>query len=271
MESGRRWAVKHLIIARRRRQAKDGAGAGDRCPIVAATSLHLITFRSGRFLVTKMFRSAAVIVAMLIVVSPSVSVADDATSTASAFMKCARIASDAQRLSCYDRLATELIELGLSSMGTAPATQPPAPQAPTEQQATAPVAATQPPAPATPAAQSAVATPSADPQPASEGTAVGDGAAAIATTEDQFGLERIDDEKRKDIKAIQSRYVGEFRGWTGKTVFKLENGQVWQQAQSGRMAWRATNPMITIKRGFMGSYQLSVEGVNKTVRVKRIE
>jgi hypothetical protein len=37
------------------------------------------------------------------------------------------------------------------------------------------------------------------------------------------------------------------------------------------MSWKASNPMITIKRGFMGSYQLAVEGVNKKVRVKRIE
>ncbi len=216
----------------------------------------------------KMFRSVATIVAILIVFSPSVSAAEDATTTASAFMKCARIASDGQRLSCYDRLATELIELGLSSMGGAPAPSAPVPA--TADQRAQPPAAQPPTAPAI-ATTGSAAPPPAAPQPAGESTAVGDGAAAVARTEDQFGLERIDDEKRKDIKLIESRYVGEFTGWTGKTVFKLENGQVWQQAESGRMSWKASNPMITIKRGFMGSYQLAVEGVNKKVRVKRIE
>ena len=100
---------------------------------------------------------------------------------------------------------------------------------------------------------------------------VGQGAGAVATTEGGFGLEQVEGSKRNEVDEIRSRYVGEFTGWDGKTVFKLENGQVWQQSQSGRMSWKATNPMITIKRGFMGSYVLRVEGVNKTVRVKRIE
>ena len=51
---------------------------------------------------------------------------EGAGTTASAFMKCARIANDAQRLSCYDRLATELIELGLSNLG-GPEPAPPEP------------------------------------------------------------------------------------------------------------------------------------------------
>jgi hypothetical protein len=167
--------------------------------------------------------------------------------TASAFMKCARIANDAQRLSCYDRLATELIELGLSSLGD----PEPAPSEPPQ----APVADTS--GSTGDAGTSAVVT--------------GGGAASVATSEEAFGLERVEDAQDEDIKLIQSRYVGEFTGWDGKTTFPLENGQVWQQIESGRMSWKATDPMITIKRGFMGSYMLSVEGVNKKVRVKRIK
>lgn len=183
----------------------------------------------------------------------------ESQSVANAFMKCARIAGDAQRLSCYDRLATELIELGLSNMAVGPG-----PAAST----TAP-AAGQPPA-STPAPAPSPATTTPPPQPAPPAS-VGEGPAAVATTEGGFGLERVEDDQRSEVKEIRSRYVGEFTGWDGKTVFRLENGQVWQQIQSGRMSWKATNPMITIKRGFMGSYVLRVEGVNKTVRVKRIE
>ena len=92
-------------------------------------------------------------------------------------------------------------------------------------------------------------------------------AADTQSATDSFGL----DESGSGPKKIKSNYVGEFTGWDGDTIFRLENGQVWQQIESGRMAWRATDPMITIKRGFMGSYMLSVEGVNKKVRVKRIK
>ncbi|MGD8978125.1 MAG: hypothetical protein PVG91_11015, partial [Gammaproteobacteria bacterium] len=170
-------------------------------------------------------------------------------SAASAFMKCARIASDGQRLLCYDRLATELIELGLSARGGLPQSPAPAAAPPASGAAEAPAAAAQ----DAPAATSEA-----------EKTAPG-------SSSDYFGSERVEDGPGNDVDRIQSRYVGEFTGWDGKTVFELENGQVWQQVGSGRMTYKATNPMITIKRAFMGSYLLKVEGRNKSVRVKRIK
>jgi hypothetical protein len=187
-----------------------------------------------------------VCLAILLGAAP-IQAAEESDSAASAFIKCARIASDGQRLLCYDRLATELIELGLNSRGGLPTAQP-LPQAPTAG-ATADTGS------------SSVQTPAAD-QPAPEAT-------AAASPVDKFGAERVEDDT--NLKKIQSRFVGDFTGWDGKTVFELENGQVWQQAESGRFTYRAVNPMITIKRGFLGSYILTVDDMNTTVRVKRIK
>jgi hypothetical protein len=33
-----------------------------------------------------------------------------------------------------------------------------------------------------------------------------------------------------DPSVIESRIDGEFEGWEGDTIFKLENGQIWQQS-----------------------------------------
>jgi hypothetical protein len=158
-------------------------------------------------------------------------------------LACARIADDARRLACYDRFATEVIEIGLSGTAAGGAAAGRSAAAP----ATAPTAA-QPAAAGTPdlAAPAAAATPSAA---------------------DSFGL----DESGSGPKKITSNYVGEFTGWDGDTIFRLENGQVWQQAEQGRMSWRAENPEVTISRGMFGVYRLSVKGVNKKVKVKRIQ
>ncbi len=86
-------------------------------------------------------------------------------------------------------------------------------------------------------------------------------------TDDNFGL-IIRDER----DSIQSKILGEFKGWDGYTKFELENGQVWQQSSAGVLRVKINNPTITIKRSRVSdTYMLRVEGLNSSVRVKRIE
>lgn len=75
-----------------------------------------------------------------------------------------------------------------------------------------------------------------------------------------------------DNEGIVSRIAGEFTGWSGDTRFTLENGQVWEQAESGSMRGvRVDSPAIAIRPAFMGSWLLKVEGFNKTLRVRRVK
>ncbi len=69
---------------------------------------------------------------------------------------------------------------------------------------------------------------------------------------------------------IVAHIVGEFRGWSGRTSFTLDNGQVWEQIEPGSLvARRMTNPAVTIKPAMMGTWMLRVEGYNRSVRVQR--
>ena len=70
-------------------------------------------------------------------------------------------------------------------------------------------------------------------------------------------------------QGITTRILGEFSGWTGKTVFALENGQTWQQRRRGRWKTSLVNPEVVLSRNFTGAYELSVVG-GKTTGVKRI-
>ena len=91
-----------------------------------------------------------------------------------------------------------------------------------------------------------------------------------ASEETGFGLRQRPAED-SGPERITSRHVGEFRGWSGETVFHLENGQVWRQAQTGRMHWVADSPLITIRGTPIGTYWLTVEGVNAQIRVRRLQ
>ncbi len=73
-----------------------------------------------------------------------------------------------------------------------------------------------------------------------------------------------------DRQEVRSRIDGEFSGWNGRTRFKLQNGQIWQQAESGSRESGMNNPEVTIKPALMGSWLMHVRGCNCSVRVKRV-
>ena len=99
------------------------------------------------------------------------------------------------------------------------------------------------------------------------------GAAAVAATtpaEDQRGLKTQKSEE--DRTPITSRIDGRFSGWDGQTVFKLENGMIWEQADKDKFYIKEIeNPVVTIEPGMFGTWRLSVEGFNSDCRVERIQ
>lgn len=77
------------------------------------------------------------------------------------------------------------------------------------------------------------------------------------------------DEGGRDV--VESRIDGEFTGWRGRTTVKLENGQKWQQSESGsRGDVTMSNPAVTIKPMSLDSWLMVVKGCNCNIRVKRI-
>src|SRR5689334_11185258 len=60
---------------------------------------------------------------------------------------------------------------------------------------------------------------------------------------------------------IESQMDGEFNGWDGETIFKLANGQIWQQSSYAYTYHYAYRPKVLIFRS--GSlYKLKVDGVD---------
>jgi hypothetical protein len=94
-------------------------------------------------------------------------------------------------------------------------------------------------------------------------------APGAATAVDDFGLEQ--EKAQQALQSVTANVVGGFQGWSGETVFELDNGQVWEQAGSGRYEYSGEDRAVVIERGFLGSFSLKPEGLNRTVRVKRIK
>lgn len=70
---------------------------------------------------------------------------------------------------------------------------------------------------------------------------------------------------------IEAKIAGEFNGWRGDTVFRLNNGQVWKQRLRGRYSTSAENPEVVITKNWMGFYRLTIVSSGRSVGVKRIK
>ncbi len=80
-----------------------------------------------------------------------------------------------------------------------------------------------------------------------------------------------DADSKEEPERIRSRIVGDFSGWDGKTVFRLENGQVWRQRTTGKYYITAKNPEVELYRNWLGLYWLRLVDTGKSVGVKRVE
>jgi hypothetical protein len=84
--------------------------------------------------------------------------------------------------------------------------------------------------------------------------------------------ELVSEEIRKvEQEGVRTRIVGEFRGWDGDTVFRLENGQVWKQRLPGNWHYRASSPEVELTKNFMGYWMLRVLEADRAVGVTRID
>ena len=72
-----------------------------------------------------------------------------------------------------------------------------------------------------------------------------------------------------DQPAVASHIAGPFEGWAGRTVFRLRNGQVWQQTSPGYLYRYAYMPRVLILPSLNG-YRMKVEGISRTIPVKRL-
>ncbi len=87
----------------------------------------------------------------------------------------------------------------------------------------------------------------------------------------------IYNENEEVIKAVEeqeivSAILPPFNGWWGDTVFKLENGQIWQQRQGGNYPYRGEpKPQVRITKNFLGFFRMELVANGKTVQVKRLK
>ena len=72
------------------------------------------------------------------------------------------------------------------------------------------------------------------------------------------------------VPAIESTISGDFEGRSGDTIFKLDNGQIWEQAEYEYMYSYQYRPDVTIYQTRAGCV-MKVEDEDETIAVRRIK
>lgn len=70
---------------------------------------------------------------------------------------------------------------------------------------------------------------------------------------------------------FEASLVGDFSGWRGKTVFRLDNGQVWRQRSSSQYRHRGSDKRVTFDKNWMGGWEMTVVSSGKSVLVSKVK
>ena len=71
-------------------------------------------------------------------------------------------------------------------------------------------------------------------------------------------------------EVVESQIAGDFEGWSGETIFKLSNGQIWQQTEYDYEYEYAYMPEVTIYHT-NECWKMKVEDMSDTICVKRLK
>ena len=91
-----------------------------------------------------------------------------------------------------------------------------------------------------------------------------------AALDKNFGLPDPRDEAKAAYQ-LHATVQEPFRGWSGKTVFYLDNGQVWKQRTSGRHTYSGDDNRVVISENRMGFFEMRLIAVDRAVGVKRLK
>jgi hypothetical protein len=95
-----------------------------------------------------------------------------------------------------------------------------------------------------------------------------------ATTDEYPGSYTTEEQKKKDSEVkyeLVAKIVPSFRGWSGKTVFTLDNGQVWRQRTPGSLRYSGSDSTVIITQNMIGKFIMKHLDTGRSVGVRRID
>ena len=84
-------------------------------------------------------------------------------------------------------------------------------------------------------------------------------------------VERAADQAVAEDLPFEAAIVSPFDGWSGKTRFRLDNGQVWQQRHRGVYRHATADTQVSFGQNFLGGWEMTVLSSGRSISVKRLK
>jgi hypothetical protein len=69
---------------------------------------------------------------------------------------------------------------------------------------------------------------------------------------------------------LEASIVPPFTGWSGQTLFRLDNGQLWRQRIKGRYLFSGEDTRVVIKRNLLGFYVMTLVSTGRAIGVEPV-
>lgn len=92
------------------------------------------------------------------------------------------------------------------------------------------------------------------------------------TAGEAYVVQTTSDEVRAAVPEfrLEARIVPPFSGWSGQTLFRLDNGQVWRQRIKGRYMFSGDDTRVVITRNLLGFYNMTLVSSGRSVGVEPV-
>lgn len=94
---------------------------------------------------------------------------------------------------------------------------------------------------------------------------------SAAVVDENFGLPEPREASPEERYQLHATVKEPFKGWSGKTVFYLDNGQVWRQRASGRYTYMGGDNRVVISKNSWGFFEMRLVEADRSVGVKRVK
>lgn len=87
---------------------------------------------------------------------------------------------------------------------------------------------------------------------------------------DKLAIEAASAERAKKSRTYSAIVIGGFSGWQGKTLFRLDNGEIWRQKSNSKYRYRGSDARVRLTQNWAGGWEMEVASTGKRVLVKRV-